>query len=432
MILELSEITQKLSAKIDLNEEKIEKFTKKLQDFFDILENRIEIADKTEILEILSMLTTFKENFISKSKWEALVLRSLEIIRQNLHDSIYHPFSTYSGIGHVAFILNQLYEKNPNIKRFLYSVNELLSANLQRYLRDSQIPELSTINNFEFIYGLSGALRYTLDFDDDENMHSISSQIVEVLLKRLHPKSIDGHIIPGWYYYPSPIELESLNESAKNGVLNYGLSHGIAGPLMTLSLAYNKGICIAGLKESIDNIFIEYYKASYRVDDVIHWAGSISINQYLGQEKIDTIPRRMSWCYGSIGILRAMYLASIYMSNEENRFFAVNELVKIAKMEPNDYQLSMPIICHGFAGTASIMAEMYIDTENDVFQNMAKKQIIKCVDYIIGADYLYEEENSKRKVELFCYLEGYSGILQTIQSFLKCGDNVHKKRIIII
>ena len=77
--------------------------------------------------------------------------------------------------------------------------------------------------------------------------------------------------------------------------------------------------------------------------------------------------RTMSWCYGSIGILRAIYLASINMSNEASKTFALNELIKIAKMESSDYLLSMPIICHGFAGTVSIMTEMFVDTKNDVF-----------------------------------------------------------------
>lgn len=432
MLLNLSKLEEELSTKLYLKENKVKMFTQKVQEYFTILEESIETADRIEILEILSVLITFKESFSSESKWERLTYRSLEIIRENLYASNFHPFFAYSGISHVAFILNQLSVKLPNIKRFLYSVNKLLSINLHEYITISNKPEFFQINNFEFIYGLSGALRYVIDFNNDEEMHSTAFKIVELLVKRSHEKIIDRHKVPGWHYYPSQIELKNMTKSAENGVINYGLSHGMGGPLMTLSLAYSKGIRINGLKEAIDSIFYEYFKASYRINGVIYWPSSLTLEQYIGQEEVISTPRQMSWCYGSIGILRAMYLASIYMSNEENKIFATNELIKIAKMESNDYLLSMPINCHGFAGAVSIMTEMFVDTENEIFLNMARKQMIACIDYMINADFSNIKANGKKKVHLYCYLEGYSGILQTIQSFAGYGDSVHKKRILLM
>ena len=58
--------------------------------------------------------------------------------------------------------------------------------------------------------------------------------------------------------------------------------------------------------------------------------------------------------------------------------------------------------------------------------------MITCIDYIIKTDYSYIKVNPDKKVHLYGYLEGYSGILQTIQSFIDYGDNMHKKRILVI
>lgn len=432
MQLNLFEMGERLSVKLDLDSRKIEIFTQKVQEFFTILEDSIEKAEGVKTLEILSVLVSFKEYFSSESEWASLVHRLLEILCQDLSVPVFHPIFAYSGISQVAFTLHQLYEKIPNIERLLCKVNELLLANLHEYIKASNIPEFFTMNTFELLYGLSGPLRYVLDFNNDEKMYNTASKIVEVLVKRSHEKVINGHIVSGWHYYPSAIEAKFMTESAENGVVNYSLSHGMSGPLMTLSLAYSKGIRIDGLKEAIDSIFNEYFKAAYHVNGIIHWPGKITFEQYIGQEEINSVPRPMSWCYGSIGILRAIYLASIYMSNKENKIFAKNELIKIAKMDTTDYMLYLPINCHGFAGTSSIMTEMYTDTKNDVFLNMAMKHIIICIDYIINANFSYVETDPGKKVILYCYLEGYSGILQTIQSFIVNGDNAHKKRILVI
>jgi len=202
--------------------------------------------------------------------------------------------------------------------------------------------------------------------------------------------------------------------------------------LTTLSLAHRSGIHVDGLNEAINDLLTEYMKAAYRVDGIVHWPGRITFEQYVGHEEVMHVPHQMSWCYGSIGVLRAIYLASVYTANREMENFAIDELVKIAQMEVGRYLLSSPIICHGFAGTVSIMDEMYRDTGNTVFLDAARQQAITCVDCIINTDYSYIEPDPTKKVHLYSYLEGFSGILQTIQSFVGNGGCLHKKRILVL
>jgi hypothetical protein len=140
----------------------------------------------------------------------------------------------------------------------------------------------------------------------------------------------------------------------------------------------------------------------------------------------------MSWCYGSIGNLRAMFLASCNTENKEMEDYTINELVKIAQMDTKDYLLYLPYVCHGFAGTVSIMDEMFNDTGNIIFLKTANEQLKLCIDYITNADYSYIDEEPRKRVHLYNYLEGYSGMFQTAQSFLCNIDKGHKKRLLVV
>lgn len=432
-MVNFSEIIDELSARIDLDNYKKEAFAQKVDEFFVILNHNLETSDEInsfEAVEILFILASFKENFISELKWESLVYRCLEIIRNNIYSQNYSLFSVYTGIGSIAFALQELLYVLPNIQRFQNNINDLLCMNLDKYLEHLDMPDFTTVGNFELIEGITGPLRYLLDYVDNEKMYNMASKLVEILVKRSQSQNIDDHSIPGWFYKPSSNEAKNMSIDTNIGVINYGVSHGMGGPLMTLSLAYKKGIQVDGIEKAIDSIFTEYNKAAFWVNDIIYWPRKITLEQYIGQKEIITCPNPMSWCYGSIGILRVMYLTSMYTQNKKIKMYAINNLKKIAEMKISDYMLLMPVNCHGYAGTVSIMSEMYYDTKIDAFLNMAKKQLVICVDYIINADYLKCKKEAG-KVSLYSYLEGYSGILQTIKSFVKSDKSTNKKRILI-
>jgi len=380
----------------------------------------------------LSVLIGFKDYFISEARWESLVLQSIEKIRRDVYDSVFHPYHTFSGITEIALIVHSLSEVIPTLNRFLDRINELLCINVSSYLKQSGNREFLTSNNFELIYGLSGALRHMLEFNNDIQVCLTTNGMVEALTRRSKERNWHGYKIPGWHYYPSKVESIFMEKVAENGLINYGVSHGMGGPMMVLSMAHFKNMHVNGLEEAIDGLFKEYRKASYYSNGIIYWPGRIRLEQYIGQEDTSKYPNQMGWCYGSIGILRIMYMTSIYTKNKEIESFSLSELEKVARLDIKSYLLSSPNVCHGFAGTVSIMSEMFNDTGNDIFFEAARKQAILCTNYIINADYSYVASRREDQVHLYSYLEGYSGILQTLNSFINDGSNLHKKRILVI
>ena len=66
------------------------------------------------------------------------------------------------------------------------------------------------------------------------------------LLSLIEDRQFEDTVIPGWYVNNENLLTEEKRELFPNGYFNLSLSHGVAGILLALSIAYNKGICVSG------------------------------------------------------------------------------------------------------------------------------------------------------------------------------------------
>lgn len=427
-----SEIYMDITQKLNLNSRILEKFIEQNDVFFQELENEIEALTPYEAIEVLSVLIYFNEYFESNSKWENLVYLCLNNVRNGIYNNVFNSISVFNGLPYIAFIIQELTLKLPSLNRFMQSLDNLLEDNINSYLNVSDNPKFNLGNNFELITGLSGPLRYYLNYKVNEQSHALVNKLVDSLIVRSCPKNILEYNIPGWHYYPSALEKRYMTSQAINGCINYGVSHGMGGPLVSLSLAYKNGIRSEGLLKAIEDLISEYLKSYYYVNNIIFWPGRITFEQYVHQERINYVQNRMSWCYGSVGILRALYIASASISNEETKSFVLDEMIKIAELDTSFYLLDSPIVCHGLAGVAIIMKKMYIDTKNNVFANKVAEltnQLVYDFAYKDCENIVSDNENKIRKYD---YLEGYTGILQTIYSLINDVHNINEKRLLII
>jgi hypothetical protein len=243
--------------------------------------------------------------------------------------------------------------------------------------------------------------------------------------------------VPGWHYYPNDTEKSFMTVDAANGCVNYGLSHGMAGPLAVLSLAHKNGIRKQELECVINGLVLEYKKASYYANDIAYWPGKITFEQYVGLEEIIKGQAQMSWCYGSVAILRVLYLSGVLTSNNEVEQFALDELIKIAEMNLVDFALKQPIVCHGFVGTAAIINLMYLETGRAEFHKKVLEMLE--VSASISIEQFFENEkqranerNTPLRASLHDHLEGYNGMVQTILAIIKGNPSGNDKRLLIV
>lgn len=211
-------------------------------------------------------------------------------------------------------------------------------------------------------------------------------------------------------------------ESYRSGMINFGLSHGIAGPLAVLSVAKLQGINRPGLAEAIGRL-IEFFLCfvQEQPDGEVYCPSAITGEEYLKPALSISPHKRLSWCYGSLSILRSLFLASKAVSNEKIQIWAVNKAIRFTKMPLEKYLFESPTICHGYSGALILFESFYRDTHETAFldaierlqrkicsmNSMSYKYGFQNIDWIKGK-YNIEDDLS--------LLSGASGVLLALSS----------------
>ncbi len=397
--------------------------------FVQALNNDLGKIGPYEVADALSFLLYAKPYFTSAQEWEKLAIRCLEIVRDGIYKQEFRGIYVCFGLSYVCFLVRELANKAPAISRFRDSLEYLFANTLRSYLDATNERWFESESTFELIFGFSGVLRCCCDGEPDSPCLDLADEVADALVRRLRPKTFLGWTVPGFHYIPSRFEAENMGTLAPNGCVNYSMSHGIAGTLGALSFAYRKRPN-SDVRKTMEVLIAEFLHARYYVDGVAYWPGRITIEQYLSGEQ-QRFPSRMSWCYGSPGILRALYLAADALSIEDIKRFSVNEMAKIATMDTSKYLFDSPIVCHGLAGVALVMRSMYNDTQNGTFADKARE----ITDMLVYNFAYQEKENCNltgtKKVWKYNYLEGYTGILQTIYTVMTGEPNMNEKRLML-
>lgn len=429
-MINTSKLCNDILQKTSLSKQIAEKFAEENDKFLRKLNGKIDGIRAHEAVDIISLLISVERYFVSKQQWESLIYACLTKIRNGIYNGEFNTLSSFSGITYVNFIVRELSKKIPELQKFFHSSEFLQSNLLSHYLNLPDNADFYKQNGFELIQGMSGVLKYYLDNDNAQVDEEIN-EIVLLFVRHLTSKMIMGYPTPVCHYYPSIYEKKYMTEEAPNGCVNYSVSHGMSGPLTTLSLAYKKSSNSDGAMKIIDSIIDEYMKSYYYVDNIIYWPGRITFEQYIGKEKCSYGKSRMSWCYGSIGILNSLYIAAKEKSDKELTEFCVNELKKIASMDTRDYLLDSPIVCHGLSGAALIFKRMYQETQDKVFCYKMLEILEKLIHNFAYRDTENANLTGMNEIKEYDYLEGYTGILQTIYSVITDTVNVNERRLLI-
>ncbi len=427
--MDLSKMYHDVSAQSSLDSQVMKDFVQQNDVFIETLKADLENLNPYEAADALSFLLYARPYFTTAQEWEELMVRCLELVRDGIYKQAFRGVYAYSGLSHVCFLARELVDKVPALSRFRGSLEQLLANTLRSYLDTSHAKWFESEGTFELIYGISGVLRYCCDGVPNGPCQVLADEVADTLVRRLQPKTILGQTVPGFHYMPSKIEAQYMSTPAPNGCVNYSMSHGIAGALGALSFAYRRHP-VPDVQKMMEMLITEFLRTQYYVGGIAYWPGRITIEQYLSGEQ-QRFPSRMSWCYGSPGILRALYLAADALSIEDIKRFSVNEMAKIATMDTSKYLFDSPIVCHGLAGVALVMRSMYNDTQNGTFADKARE----ITDMLVYNFAYQEKENCNltgtKKVWKYNYLEGYTGILQTIYTVMTGEPNMNEKRLML-
>lgn len=364
---------------------KMNNSSKKIVEFFfgKLEENIIKNEVKAEGVSSFIMVVSEYWDFLNQEKWLHYLYNLLVLVRDRVEKNFEYIMDT--GIGELLEILyatKMVCKKTGTFEKFYNSLKEIAYQIFVEFMnrceKELKIRELR-VEQYDLINGASGIGMYYLSRD---NLNTKEKKLVKRICKYLiHIHYSYRQKGEGWVIKCKNQIREEDKVIFPEGSIDFGMAHGIIGVALFLSKAYSSGIIEQKQEEVIKEILQIYEKVKKQgIDGRYMYPSQLSKQQFVNREwDYDIRNNRMSWCYGTIGILRAQFLIGEYINNCKITNYCVKEIMKITHVDIKNYKLESPIICHGYAGVAVIL---------DAFNRKLKcKQIEKRVEELMNIVY---------------------------------------------
>jgi hypothetical protein len=209
------------------------------------------------------------------------------------------------------------------------------------------------VAEFDLVHGLTGFGAYLLR---REPRGDLMGRVLTYLTHVTEPVLVDdeaGRTAPGWWARDAPSP--RLVHRYGGGHGNFGMAHGIAGPLALLALAMRHGITVEGHAEAIIRIcdWLDSWRQASPAGP--WWPEHITVGELHVGETVYRGPARPSWCYGTPGLARAQQLAGVALRDPARQEVAEQALDRCLGDPAQLARVSDLSLCHGWAGlTATV------------------------------------------------------------------------------
>ncbi|AZM47826.1 hypothetical protein DMB38_20360 [Streptomyces sp. WAC 06738] len=276
------------------------------------------------------------------------------------HDSA----GLFYGAPAVAFALHTA--GHPAYRTALETLDEALTILAARRLSaaeqrmDSGRPP--RMREYDLISGLTGLGAYFLYRKSrPESLHGVLRYLVRLLQQ---PVKVGANEMPGWWTSDSPTGHPDDTWPVGHG--NFGMAHGIAGPVALLARASRAGHTVAGQLETLAAScqLLEHW-AQPEPDGGAAWPETVSLDTWLAGPSPRFRAGRPSWCYGTPGIARALQLAATACDRGGSRSRAEALLAACLSDPVQLSRLTDPTVCHGWAGLCLAADRAAADADAD-------------------------------------------------------------------
>jgi len=204
---------------------------------------------------------------------------------------------------------------------------------------------LPGFREYDVFFGLAGIGALLLRRAPDS---TAMERVLAYFIALAKPRLINGDVLPGWWVGHDPHRRDSA--PFKHGHGNFGMAHGISGPLALLGQAMRRGIAVEGQREAITTIC--EWLDSWRQDGDAGswWPEWITLAELHSGHPNQPGPARPSWCYGTPGIARAGQLASIATGDARRQQKYELALVRCLDDPVQQAHITDSSLCHGWAG----------------------------------------------------------------------------------
>ncbi|MEV5240429.1 lanthionine synthetase C family protein [Streptomyces cinnamoneus] len=219
--------------------------------------------------------------------------------------------------------------------------------------------------DFDVIHGLAGTGALLL-CRAGESRHAERS--LRAVLTALVALCGERAGVPHWFTPAAALRDDALRERFPRGALNWGMAHGIAGPLALMALAWSAGVRMPGQDEALRRTADRLLACRTEDAQGPDWPGITGLDG-----TPDPRPRRTaSWCYGTPGVARSLWLAGTALGDaslRETALWAMKAALCRAAGQPGAGP--SPGLCHGLAGLLQITLRFAHDTGEAEFRRAA-------------------------------------------------------------
>lgn len=380
-----------------------------------------------EIYNIPSYLCAIAEAYElldSDTKWMENTYQLLCILRENI--SKFHPLAAFGGIAEVAKSVNEIYLKTGYFKKFKGQIDNLLIDNTKKFLTDFRLNNETFANDYDLIGGMTGVGSYLLDIGELNKLQCQMSNFFRYFLGT----HMEGELkISNWFIKRNNMYLPK-DDNLPYGKIDFGVAHGVIGPMTFAAKAYKEGITILS-KESIEKAIKMYERFSVKVDNLIYWPGQMSFESYQKNEKL--YHKRMSWCYGNIGISRCLFLIAQIFHDTKLEKQMLENIKNIANVKTEEMYLLSPILCHGFGGMLIILNSFY---KEGYCNEAMRDRVLQILEIIVQMyqkdskygfiDYSSFDGQTKKYREDNSLIDGATGVILSLLVLVTHETNFEK------
>ncbi|WP_437112124.1 lanthionine synthetase C family protein [Streptomyces sp. enrichment culture] len=266
-----------------------------------------------------------------------------DMLRSPIVATAHQGIGLYEGAPAVAYVLT--FVDTPAAERLLTALDdhvrritaERLDTAHDRITRG----QIASNAEFDLISGLTGLGVYHLRHGNTADLNATLSYLVRLT----EPITSGGQTLPGWWATGSPGPKWPVP-----GHGNFGLAHGIAGPLALLATAALRGHTVAGHMDAITRIC--QWLHSWRIGTGLttRWPEWIDPQEQHRSHTLRIGPTRPSWCYGTPGVARALQLAGRALGDASLQEHAEQALAGCLLDPEQTSLLSDTSLCHGWTG----------------------------------------------------------------------------------
>lgn len=329
----------------------------------------IDKESSESIMSIYSSICMFigevKELISKDIDIEDLAYEYMVVIREIIQNRGHLRLSLFGGLADLGYGINSIYKSTSYFKKFIDSFNELIVSLVKDELDKLilNIKDLKT-ESFDTMAGMTGVASYLLLYKDENNIRKCIEDIFKYLIMLTEEREVLGKRVMSYHLAQKNHYSQEERETYTKGSFNLGLSHGISGPLSILAIGLNEKIEVEGQRQAIKNILNDLKAFAYIGEiEYVYWPERVAFDDYINRKSKRTV-NRASWCYGSPGISRAMYLGGKAVNDKDSVILSLKAINGLAKMNIEQWRLSSPTICHGYAGLLIVMEAMYMDIGN--------------------------------------------------------------------